>query len=1056
MADGTLQLTVTIDGDESSTLNLDGTGAVWQQAHEKGIPPEAVRPPVYVSCADADRERVIEPLAKWLAEAGYTAWTDRPARGDDADWRAAAEARLSRCTTLIAVLTPAALRALESDGSTVRHVHLEALRRFIPVIPVMLEACHLPDYLTEHDLAPIDLTRPAAWDDLGAALDGAALRRGAWLADQTPADTRRFIGRQAELTRVAALLHRARQERPVVAIYGMGGVGKTMLAAELARRLGPRYPGGVLFERRGKEPPLIQHVLGQWAELAGHHPEQDPASGGDLAWPESVGQLLIVLDDIWPQDVVKVRRLIDTLPGDAACLLTTRDENLAELLSTQVYQLYRFSEADGVSLLQDRMGKWRDRGLLQTLHHAIEGHALALELAAGRFHHYDRESLAETVGLLAARVERGDITPLEAGLPGMRLGRDDSLLVCLRSIREMLAQAAPVLLERFAALGVFAPGASYDRGALAAIWGSALEPLSFGETNQTIDRLRDYALLTASNGRYTQHPIVRSYASALLEQRGETEAAARHRDHYVGVVQRHAAQGSQPSRHDVENIYHAAQFAFNALGLDTIESLSGPTPPTEMPGFDRHAAQTALALVDGARSAVQRIGLPAGRRWLEAGLAAARLLGERHKENTFLNELARWHRARGDGDRALAYLAQSKLLQQALNNRVGLAATLHTMGAIYQETGQYEQALACYRRVLPLHQEMDDHAGVAAALHHIGLAYHAAGQPGEALEHFESAHTIQGQTGDRAGQAVTLTNMGLAYRELGRFDQALDCYEQAGATLAAIGDPVGLANSLGHSGSLFLEIGGYQRALDHFQDALAIWESQDDVEELAAAYSHLGQVHQSQGDYTAALEHFEKALHLLDQGGERAQAIGVLNSVGTVHDLSGAAEKAVAHYEQALALAREMGDWPAAIATLANIAAALRNAPGSGRNEEAVASLREAVMLMELHDIHRDHSGGDLAFYRQQLAYWEWQDTLSLPLGKVLRSFAEANGIDQQHSLLENHPELLTPEADDLFDVLINHLKLQQKTDALRRYTARRQLLHRCRTMGIDQAFRRA
>ncbi|MEJ2149468.1 MAG: tetratricopeptide repeat protein [Chloroflexota bacterium] len=921
---------------------------------------------------------------------------------------------------------------------------------------MLLEPCSLPGYLAEYGLAPIDLTREEGWRDLQAALEAVALRRGAWLADQTPAAARRFVGREAELSEVAALLRRAGQERPVIAIYGMGGVGKTMLAAELVRRLGPRYPGGVLFERRGSEPPLIRYVLGRWAELAGRQAGVGLPSGGNYAWMESVGQLLVVLDDVWPKDVVKMRRLLDTLPPDATCILTTRDEKVAELLGTQVYRLGRCSEPDGISLLRDRMGNGRDLDLLQALHHAIEGHPLALELAAGCFCHDDREALAEAVNLLAVRVERGDLTPLEIDLPGMRLGRDDSVLVCLRSIREMLAQVAPVMLERFAALGAFAPGTSYDRGALAAVWGRTQEPLSLEETNQTIDRLVEYALLSAAAGRYTQHLILHAYARAILDQSEESQAAVHHRDHYVGLARFHASRGGQPPRHDVANFYHAAQFTFDALGPETIDSLGRPSPPDERPEFDQQTALAALALVGAARSEVQRLGLPVGRRWLRAGLAAARLLDRRHEESVYLNELAGWHRSRGEVDLALAYLAQSKLLDQTLNNRAGLAATLRTMGEIYQEAGQYDQALACYQRILPFHQEMDERAGLAATSYQIGLIYHAAGQSDEGLKYFKSALALQDEIGDQAGQALSLTGMGLAYRELGWFDQAITCYEQAGAVLDAIGDRVGRAEGLGHSGSLFLEIGSYHRALRSFQDALAIWEGQSDLVGLAAAHSHLGQVYQSLGDYTAALEQFDLALGALDRGGNRAQVIGALNSMGAIYGLLGKVKEAVAHYERALVLARELGDWPAAVATLANIAASLRNAPESGHNEEAVAALREAIVLMELHGIQHDPGGGDLTFYRQQLAYWEGQDTLSLPLGRALRSFAEANGIDQQHSLLESHPELLTPEADDLFDVFINHLKLQQKTDALRRYIARRNLLQRCRTMGIDQAFRRA
>jgi predicted ATPase len=54
-----------------------------------------------------------------------------------------------------------------------------------------------------------------------------------------------FVGRESEVTAVASAL----RERRLVTLTGVGGVGKTRLALEVAKRVADEYPDGVwLFE----------------------------------------------------------------------------------------------------------------------------------------------------------------------------------------------------------------------------------------------------------------------------------------------------------------------------------------------------------------------------------------------------------------------------------------------------------------------------------------------------------------------------------------------------------------------------------------------------------------------------------------------------------------------------------------------------------------------------------------------------------------------------------------------------------------------------------------
>src|SRR5258707_3039726 len=56
-----------------------------------------------------------------------------------------------------------------------------------------------------------------------------------------PAEPNSFVGRERDLTELAAILGRVR----ALTLCGPGGIGKTRLALRLGAVLGAQYPGGV-------------------------------------------------------------------------------------------------------------------------------------------------------------------------------------------------------------------------------------------------------------------------------------------------------------------------------------------------------------------------------------------------------------------------------------------------------------------------------------------------------------------------------------------------------------------------------------------------------------------------------------------------------------------------------------------------------------------------------------------------------------------------------------------------------------------------------------------
>ncbi len=123
-------------------------------------------------------------------------------------------------------------------------------------------------------------------------------------------------------------------------LHGQGGIGKTVLAAELTRDPGTldHFPDGVFWLSLGQRP----DVLGAQRQLAGWlggDPEfiRSEFQGTKVLSGLATGkQCLVVLDDVWS---VEVARALTVTGPSGRLLLTTRDRSLLEELGAATISL---------------------------------------------------------------------------------------------------------------------------------------------------------------------------------------------------------------------------------------------------------------------------------------------------------------------------------------------------------------------------------------------------------------------------------------------------------------------------------------------------------------------------------------------------------------------------------------------------------------------------------------------------------------------------------------------------------------------------------------------
>ncbi|MFI1990851.1 BTAD domain-containing putative transcriptional regulator [Actinoplanes sp. NPDC020271] len=352
-----------------------------------------------------------------------------------------------------------------------------------------------------------------------AAEDAAAGSAPLIVPAQLPPDQPMFVGRTVELGVLHDLVDSMRDDRRtspmVVAVDGMGGVGKSTLVTHFAHQVAGEFGDGQLYlDLRGNEgedgsvpaAEALRSLLYGLGLRAADVPDTFDALVGAYRSLTAGKRILVTLDDV--RDASQVRPLLPN-SADGLVLITSRRPlvGLAASDGARLYRAYVPDLAEARQLLSSRLAYLRNPRAIgvepDVIDEIIElcGRLpLALAILAARL------SVRPQLSLATVAAELRDLDQRLAAFPEGR-GVTDPRTAFSWSYRQLSPGAARMFRLLSVAL---VPGITID--AAAALAGQDLEC-----ARAQIEELTEAALVAeGESGCFTSHVLVRAYAGELF------------------------------------------------------------------------------------------------------------------------------------------------------------------------------------------------------------------------------------------------------------------------------------------------------------------------------------------------------------------------------------------------------------------------------------------------------------------------------------------------------------------------------------------------------------
>ncbi|MFI3220992.1 MAG: tetratricopeptide repeat protein [Methylococcales bacterium] len=562
----------------------------------------------------------------------------------------------------------------------------------------------------------------------------------------------KLFGREQALTDLAEFF----KTKNIVAVCGLGGVGKTRLAAEYAQQQQEAVTA-VLWVSAARD--FYSEFAKLASQLGGEQQTLEQQSAFVKQWLAEHPHWLLVIDNADDEKLFTPQHLNACVPLTGKVLITTqRDAKLMKArFACAALPLHSFQEQQGAEFLLQRLNTTTaaDETAALAISHALTGLPLALVQAAA----YIIENvctLAEYQALYADN-QRALLNP-----DGHALSIPDHDLPVFQTFQlsfSRLPEASKQLLQYCAML---------DPAAIPEEILTELLSLNALALNARLKPALSYGLLqrNADSKTLSLHRLVGEVL--LLELTDQT-----------------LRELAEPLVNAVEAVFPDPEFE-NWQQCECLLS-SGLACADWITQYSLSSETTAFLLNKLGYYLKNKGDYARALPLYEQALAICQtVLGKNHPDTaTILNNLAGLSCSQGDDARALPLYEQALAIRQTVlgENHPDTASSLNNLAALYDSQGDYVRALPLCEQALAIYQTVlgENHPDTANSLNNLAKLYKSQGNYTRALPLYEQAlairQTVLGAT--HPNTANSLYNLAALYKSQGDYARALPLYEQA-------------------------------------------------------------------------------------------------------------------------------------------------------------------------------------------------------------------------------------------------------------------------------------
>jgi predicted ATPase/class 3 adenylate cyclase len=635
-----------------------------------------------------------------------------------------------------------------------------------------------------------------------------ALRSLEATPNNLPQQLTSFVGRVREQATARQLLAKHR----LVTIAGMGGMGKSRLALQVAAEVVQEHPDGVwLVELAAVREPA--HVARALASVLGVAEDARSPLREALARHVKDRTMLIVLDNC--EHLIAAcadiaRALLEAAAG-LRILVTSRvpvqiPGEAVLGLSTLTFPGPRVAGEPEAALEYDSVRLFIERAsaahaafrldadnvvAIAAICHRLEGIPLAIELAAARARTLPPQQIASRLQHRFRLLSSGDPTssPRQRTLDALIDWSHDLLTEEERRI--------------FAQLAVFAGGWTVEAAERVCMPRSGDDLSVLEVLIQLVEK--SLVAMDDQGQRYHMLETVREYAQARLQSSADVAGTERrHFDCYLALAEQARAELVGPRQAqwlavldaEIENILAAhrwvdrvperagdglklaSQMKFYWITRGVLELGARVTlEALARPGAQGRDEARCRALFDAGQIDYFMGRHREARPLLEESLAIARELGDDRKASAILQPLGMTALALGDPAGARKCLTEALASAEATADKRGVATAANVLGQLHRMEAKHAEAAALYEKTVAISRELDDPAVIAVGLLNLAMvriqrgdldaAFSAASEALDISERLRSLPLLKSALEVTCGLAASQGHFALAARLFG-------------------------------------------------------------------------------------------------------------------------------------------------------------------------------------------------------------------------------------------------------------------------------------------------